>query len=788
MPLADTIRQRAAHLRTEIARHDRLYYVEARPEIGDADYDRLYRELEELERRHPELDDPDSPTRRVGGAPLANGFAPVRHDPPMMSLDKAHAKDELLDFDLFIRRQFPGFSPTYAVEPKVDGVAFSLLYHRGRLERAATRGNGEMGDDITANVRTIRSIPLVLPVSAESVELRGEIFMPRQGFLDLVARQEAEGSDPFMNPRNAAAGSLKQLDPRVTATRPLDAVIYATGALDGVAFATHRELVETLGAWGIKTIPWRRLCADITAVFAALDALELLRHDFPFELDGAVIKLDDRTRYDALGATSRSPRWARAYKYAPERAETTVRGITVQVGRTGVLTPVAELEPVLLAGSQISRATLHNADEIARKDIRVGDAVWLVKAGDVIPAVESVIAGKRSGAEQPFAMPDACPACGGPVIRLAGEVALRCVSPACPAQLVCRLDHFAGRDALDIERVGGTVADALVRRGLVATPFDLFRLTRDDLTALDLGEPGRRRLFGARNADRVLQALGAARTLPLHRWLFALGIPQIGATVAETVAACHARFSELPDSPILRDTVGLYDACDERRRANPRSAAIRALDGTERDAARRRHDDACARIERLGDALVAAGAATRAPGASRPPEYATAIKEEAARALVAYFASGPGRAAAAALAALGLDPIRAESLARAADGPLAGATVVITGTLSAPRQAFAERIKAAGGRVADAVTSATAFLLAGDNPGAAKYDKAKALGIAILDERAFDMRLASAAAPAPAGGRPAGDAAGSPTSGAPRPRPARNPAPATGLTQGELPV
>ncbi len=745
--VTEAARQRAAFLRAAIARHDRLYYVEARPEIGDADYDRLYRELEELEQRHPELDDPDSPTHRVGGSPLENGFSQVTHDPPMMSLDKAHSKTDLLDFDLFVRRKFPDFIPTYVVEPKVDGVAFSLLYRAGRLDRAATRGNGEIGDNITANVRTIRSIPLSLPTDAPTVELRGEVFMPRAEFLELIARQEAEGIDPFMNPRNAAAGSLKQLDPRVAATRPLDAMIYASGALNGIDFPTHQAFVESLRAWGVKTLPWRRFCADIPEVFAAIDALELKRHDFPFEIDGAVVKLADRTRYEALGSTARSPRWARAYKYAPERTETVVTAITVQVGRTGVLTPVAELDPVLLAGSQISRATLHNADEIARKDIRIGDAVWIVKAGDVIPAIEAVITEKRPRAAKPFVMPDACPACNGPVVRLAGEVALRCASPACPAQLVCRLDHFASRDALDIERLGGGAAEALVRRGLITSPFDLFRLKRDDLAALDLAEPGKRRLFGAKNAERVFKAIETARVLPLHRWIFALGIPQIGATVAETVAACHARFSELPASQVLRDTVGLYDALAEAQQANPRRSLNRACDETARADLQRRFDVACARVENLGDALVAANAARRATDSSRPPKYSTTVKEEAARALVVFFESEAGRAAVATLAALGIDPVRAASSAPAPEGPLAGATVVITGTLSAPRQTVSHRIKAAGGRVVDAVTATTTFLLAGDNPGSSKYNKARDLGIPILSEADLEARLLVAPAP-----------------------------------------
>ncbi len=740
--MSDKILQRMEFLRDELARHDRLYYVEARPEIGDADYDRLYRELEELERKHPEFDDPNSPTKRVGGEPL-EGFSQVNHDPPMMSLDKSHSKTELLDFDLALKRLLPEVVPSYVVEPKVDGVAFSILYRNGRLVRAATRGSGEIGDDITANIRTIRSIPLTIPCEAAVVELRGEVFMTRQGFFDLVTRQEAEGSEPFMNPRNAAAGSLKQLDPRVTATRPLDAVLYATGVLEGISFATHAELVDVLGKWGVKTLEWRRFCADMPEVFKAIDELETLRHDFPFEIDGAVIKLADRKHYEALGATSRSPRWARAYKYAPERAETVVEAVTVQVGRTGVLTPVAELRPVLLAGSTIARATLHNADEIARKDIRIGDTVWLVKAGDVIPAVESVIVEKRRGTEVVFEMPQRCPACGGAVSRVTGEVALRCTNPGCPAQLVARLEHFASRNALDIERVGGVVAEALVKSGLVATPYDIFRLQGDALARLDLGEEGKQRLFGAKNGARLLKAAQRARTLPLHRWLFALGVPQIGATVAESVAMCHERFSELPTSQVLRDTVGLYDAMVEAQQSNPRGSANRKLDEAERNELQRRYDTACARIENLGEALVASRAATKVDGESRPARYSTLIKEEAVRALVAYFESEAGRETVRALEALGIDPVSQGLLSGGAGGPLEGMVVVITGTLAAPRHEIANRIKAAGGKVADAVTKATTFVVVGSDPGTAKTERAEKLGVPLITEEELELRLAA---------------------------------------------
>jgi DNA ligase (NAD+) len=667
--------ERAAFLRREITRHDRLYYVEARPEIGDADYDLLLRELEALERDHPELRTPDSPTQRVGGAPIPS-FTSVRHDPPMMSLDKTHAPDDLRDFDRFLRRQLGTETLTYVVEPKVDGVAFSLRYERGVLVQAATRGNGDVGDDITANARTIRTIPLRFPTEAACVELRGEVYMTKEGFLRLTRQQEADGEPPFMNPRNAAAGSLKLLDSRLVARRPLDAVIYAVGALDGVAFPTHVSLLEQLEAWGFRTPQFKR-CAGIEAVLEAIAALEKQRHDFPFEMDGAVVKLDDRAHYEALGATARSPRWARAFKYEPERAETYVRDITVQVGRTGVLTPVAELEPVRLAGSIISRATLHNADEVARKDIRVGDRVWVVKAGDVIPAIESVLTDKRAGHEQPFAMPSACPACHAPVSRSEGEVAVRCTNPACPAQRVARLEHFAARDALDIEGIGGVLAELLVARGLVQDPLDLFTLPADALAGLVMRQSatGNDVRLGAKHAGKILQALERARTRPLARWLFALGIPRIGVTVAEQAASCHPTLAELAGSELLRQVV-----------ANP-----------------------------------------AAPPAACP------VKCEAARAILEFFGSDYGRETLARLEELGIRPVGASASAPA-DGPLRGMTFVITGTLSVPREEIAARIKRAGGKVTDAVTKTTTCLVVGADAGGTKFKRAQALGTRQITE------------------------------------------------------
>jgi DNA ligase (NAD+) len=658
----------------------------------------------------------------------------------MMSLDKTDPKNsrsDLLDFDTFLRRQLPDEVWDYVVEPKVDGVAFSLLYEKGQLSRAATRGNGDVGDDITANVRTIRSIPLSLAGAPELLEVRGEVYMTRSGFAELNRREEEAGREPFMNPRNAAAGSLKQLDPREVARRPLDAVIYAAGSVKGAAFPTHSGLLSRLADWGFKTPPWQRLCVDIQAALDAIDELETLRDTFPFEIDGAVVKVNRRDLYARFGATARSPRWARAFKYTPERAETIIAKITVQVGRTGVLTPVAELEPVLLAGSEIARATLHNADEVARKDIRIGDRVWIKKSNDVIPAVESVLTEKRDGSETAFAMPDACPVCGGPATRLGDEVALRCTNPSCPAQRVGRLEHFVSRDALDICGIGGKVAEALVAQALVENPIDLFLLSLQQLDSFFIGERASVKGKTSKNALSVMEALTNARSLTLDRWLFATGIPNVGVTVAEQIASAHARFSELSNSPILTSVLRLNELYDLATTVNPRSTLNRPKDGAEREERQTRFNRICGEIGVLGDTLVAADVATKTPSTALPPQYMCVIKTEAAKAVLGFFASDYGKAYLERLLALGIDP---QAKPKPASLPLAGLTFVLTGTLSQPRRVFEERIKEAGGIIHDSVSKLTRYLLAGTGAGI-KIENARTFGTEILDESGLDALL-----------------------------------------------
>ena len=672
------IQKRIAELRALIEKANRDYYDLHRPTVGDRDYDMWEQELLRLEKENPEFATDDSPVRNVAGG-VSEGFAKVTHEPPMQSLDKTHSKEELSDFDTYIRSQLlssPSPSPfAYIVEPKVDGVSLSLRYENGILVRAATRGNGRVGDDITANARTIKTIPQVLPPTApKTLEVRGEAYMTREGFVELNKRQAAAGLEEFANPRNACAGSLKQLDAKVTAERPLDVVIYNAGGVGCDGFASHSEMIAAFREWGFPVAPWSKSCGTMDEVFAAIDELQEKRHSFRFEIDGAVIKIDERKFYDILGATAHGPRWARAYKYAPERAETVVESITVQVGRTGILTPVAELKPTELAGSVIARATLHNADQIARQDIRIGDHVWLVKAGDVIPAIDSVIPEKRTGEEKVFEMPRTCPVCGGEVVREEGEVAMRCVNPACPAQLSRRIEHFASRNALDIRALGETVVDALVGQKLVGDPLDLFSLRAVDLYALEIS--GHR--FG-KNSLTVMDALAAARTLPLHRWLFAMGIPNVGVTVAKDIAAEHGKMSDLVDSAVLRNVV-------------------------ENDAKK---------------------------GKDR---QILQIKVEAAKAVLGFFESEYGKRFLARMAELGIDPESEKPTPVATEGPLVGMGCVLTGTLSRPRGEYAKLIEQAGGIVQGAVTSKTRYLIAGENTGATKTEKARALGTEVIDE------------------------------------------------------
>lgn len=537
----DALRTRAAQLRAAIARHDELYYRAGRSEIADADYDALKRELANIEAAHPELARADSPTQRVGDD-RTEGFQLFRHRLPMQSLDNTYSEAELRTFDQRLRKVLAVPSEAalpYVIEPKIDGVAVSLTYEKGRFVRAVTRGNGVEGDDVTANVRTLRSLPVALDGTGhpDVIELRGEIYMTLAVFRQVNAQREEAGLETFANPRNLAAGTVKLLDPAEVAKRPLDIVLYGIGYCSAEVATSQGAFHELLKAWKVPTVErlWR--AEGIDAAWEAIQQLDTARKSFAYATDGAVVKLDSFGRQREAGATSKAPRWAIAYKYAPERAETRLRAITIQVGRTGVLTPVAELDPVPLAGTTVARATLHNEDEITRKDIRVGDFVLVEKAGEIIPAVLGVNLARRDAESEPFHFPESCPECATPVVKLPGEVAWRCPNLTCPAQVRRRIEHFASKQCMDIEGLGEAVVDQLVTRGLARTISDVYRLRIQNLETLDK--------FGEKSSRNLIGAIEASKRAELWRLIHGLGIPGVGSSSAKDLARHFRTISAL---------------------------------------------------------------------------------------------------------------------------------------------------------------------------------------------------------------------------------------------------
>ncbi|HEV8642294.1 MAG TPA: NAD-dependent DNA ligase LigA [Methylomirabilota bacterium] len=522
--------QRLSELREQIRHHDYLYYVEARPEISDAEYDALLRELRELEAQFPELVSPDSPTQRVAGQPV-DTFRPVEHRVAMLSLDNATTPEQLREFEARIGRALPGARFTYVCEPKIDGLGVALLYEQGRFVRGATRGDGRVGEEVTQNLKTIRSIPMALrgPLArARELEVRGEVFMPRADFERLNRALEEAGEGTFANPRNAAAGAVRQKDPAVTARRPLDIFLYHVSEARELGFTTYWDTLQALRESGFKTNPRTERCPAMEAVIDYCVRLEAERDTLAYDADGAVIKADSLEQQWRLGSTTHHPRWAIAFKFAARQATTVVQAIEVNVGKTGTLTPVAKLVPVPLAGVVISNVSLHNEDEIRRKDVRVGDTVLIERAGDVIPYVVQVVAAKRPPDSRPFVFPDRCPACGHPAARLPGEAYWRCLNTACPAQLKERLRHFGSRRAMDIEHLGEAVIDQLVDRKRVKDFADLYTLTVAEVAELER--------FAEKSAENLVTAIQASKARGLARLLNALGIRMVGERVAALLA------------------------------------------------------------------------------------------------------------------------------------------------------------------------------------------------------------------------------------------------------------
>lgn len=654
----------------EIRRHDHAYYVLAQPTISDQEYDRLYRELIDLEQQFPQLITPESPTQRVGGQPL-KAFKPVRHLKPMTSLDNTYSQQELREFVGRVQRLLPAEQLDWVVEPKIDGVAINLRYENGVFSCGATRGDGTTGDDITANLRTIRSIPARLHRVAKTpalLEVRGEVYLTKAGFEKLNAERKAAGEETFANPRNAAAGSLKQLDPRIVARRPLDIVLYGMGQVDGLAEPpqSQREMLSWLKSLGFKTPEKTWHCASAGELVAAIEDLDKARRKYPFETDGAVVKLNSFSQREKAGFTSKAPRWAIAYKYAAEQAETELKAVTVQVGRTGALTPVAELEPVFLAGSTISRATLHNEDYIRLKDIRVGDTVTIEKAGEVIPAVVDVVLTRRTGKETPFRFPQNCPECGSKVSRSAGlaegdeGVVWRCVNPDCPAQVRGRIEHWCARGAMDIEGGGEVLVRQLVGKGLVRDVADLYTLKLEEVSGLER--------MGEKSAQNFLDGVAASKSRDLWRVLYGLGILHVGAGVAK---ALGRGFASLDD--VFAVSLDQLTECED-------------------------------------------------------------VGEVIAQSVVQWHGDPRNRKLLERLRKSGLNFTSELYQPRAKAGPLAGKTFVLTGTLpNLAREQAAAKIEAAGGKVSGSVSKKTDYVVAGEDAGS-KLDKAEKLGVKIINE------------------------------------------------------
>ena len=736
---------RISELRSLLEHHNRLYYVDARPEISDIEYDKLFRELETLEGDHPELQDPNSPTCRVGGAPL-EGFEQVRHTVPMLSIDDVFTEDEVVEFYQRLQKNLGIKRIRVTIEPKIDGVAASLTYRNQSLICGSTRGDGLTGDDITANLRTIPTLPLTLPDSAPPVlEVRGEVFMPNKAFARLNDERSEQGLTTFANPRNATAGTLKQLDSRAVARRPLAFIAHGLGSLEGMELPDEASFRDLLTQCSIPRNEPLWTADNVEDLLSAIRELERKRHELPYGTDGAVIKVASIPDRTTLGATSRAPRWSAAFKYPPEQKPTRLNDITVQVGRSGILTPVAELNPVELSGTTVSRATLHNESFIHKRDIRIGDTVLVHKSGEIIPEVLAVVSEKRPPEAKPFSMHahlhGKCPACEAPASRRENPEAKDhsvitwwCENPLCPKQAVAALTHFAQRKALDLEGLGESVAIKLVESGLATSPLDLFNLDHEQLAnllldpaTLQTGEISKPRRFGEKKSRLLLDSIQAAPSgQPLSRWIFAIGIPQIGESASRELSRLHKTLPELACSSLLRTICRIADLEDERRDISPRNRNNPPGDEQEKEQRQKRHDELKQEIAGL-EAEIS------------DLEVSSDIGAVASRNLLSFFQSIHGQQFMERFEKLGLAPApdnyapRPSDAAASGGKPFAGQTFVITGTLSLGRGEFKSLIEQMGGKVTGSISRNTDYLLAGEG-GGSKRDKATKLGVAIISE------------------------------------------------------
>lgn len=669
MSLSD--KQRLEHLRRELNHHNHLYYVDARPVISDQEYDRLMRQLIELESAHPQWITPDSPSQRIGGEPV-EGFKTVEHSIPMMSIDNTYSEGEIRAFDERVRKALAGEEFQYVLEPKMDGIAASLRYEKGLLVLAATRGDGRRGDDITQNARTIRSIPLRLEDRdnlPDVVEIRGEIYMPNAEFQRINRQRQADGEALFANPRNSTAGTLKLLDSRIVAERRLRFAAHGLGMVEPLPVDSYWKWIELIKKWGIPVLHHVTFAHSLDQVIAAIEAFARERGTLPYQTDGMVIKIDSFRQRDKLGATSKAPRWVIAFKYPAEQMQTRLLDVRWQVGKGGNLTPVADLEPVFIAGSTVRRATLHNIEQIERLDIHQGDTVIIEKAGEVIPYIVQAIPEKRPKGAHRIKAPTHCPSCGAPVEKEPGTPYIRCINPACPDQLKERLRWFCGRNQMDIENLGEKLIDQLVEGGMVKTFADLYRLRQEDLAQLDR--------MADKSARNVIEAIHQSRKQPLDRLLAGLGIRHVGNRVAWVLAS---NFGSL-------------------------------------DALRQATADQLSNIHEIG------------------PVIAASVHD--------FFHNPAGMEMIRQLQSAGIDPTFARPTdAEAKPQPLAGKTIVITGTLEHfDRHQVEQVILDNGGKAASSVSKKTTFVLAGENAGS-KLDKARELGVPIMSESEFLSLLA----------------------------------------------
>ncbi|SFI89655.1 NAD-dependent DNA ligase LigA [Planctomicrobium piriforme] len=660
-------------LRRELRRHNRLYYVEAAPEITDREFDQLMTRLQELERAHPELDAPDSPSHQVGGEPIGS-FQTVEHRQPMLSIDNVYTEEAVREFDQRVRKLLDVSEVEYAIEYKIDGVALALIYEEGRFVQGVTRGDGRRGDDITHNARTVRGVPLRLETNdpPARLEIRGEAYLTNADFAHLRAEQESRNEEPYANPRNTTAGALKLLDPKLCAARRIRFLAHGLGDQEGLKAATHQEYLKWLREAGVPTTPHVAVCHGIDKTLAHCQTMMEALHELEFEVDGLVIKVNRFEERAGLGNTSKSPRWLVAYKWEKYEAVTQVESIEIQVGKTGTLTPVANLKPVLIAGSTISRTSLHNRDELARLGIRIGDWVVVEKAGKVIPHVLRVEEHRRTGEEQVYEFPTHCPECGEPVVQDEGGVYIRCQNPACPAQLRESLRFFASRQGMEIDGMGIKVIEQLIAAGLLGSFADIYRLKehREKLVELER--------MGDKSVDHLLGGIEASKQQPLWRLLCGLNIRHVGTSNAR----------------ILADTFGTLDEI------------------------RVQSSETLSEVNEIGPVI--------------------------AKSVADFFHSETGNRIVEELRTFGLNfgsPVTRKTAESDAEGPLAGMSIVVTGTLEHfKRDEIKDVIHAHGGKAASSVSKKTDFVVAGESAGS-KLDKARELGVKVITEQEFRQMI-----------------------------------------------